>query len=241
MKTIILSAGQGRRLLPFTADLPKCLLELSGVSLLEWQLRSLAAAGMDEVVVVTGFQAAKVEATVAGMSVPLRVRTLHNPFFSVADNLASCWTARHEMTGEFLLLNGDTLIEPAIVDHVLAAPATSPITVTIDRKSAYDPDDMKVSLEGDRLLAIGKTLPLEDVDGESIGLLRFSAEGGRMFVDAVEKALKTNAGLKLWYLSAIDQIARERGTVGFRSIEGHEWGELDFPEDLKNTRSMTAA
>ena len=47
MKAIILSAGQGRRLLPLTEDTPKCLLPLSGRSLLEWQLRALAAACRD--------------------------------------------------------------------------------------------------------------------------------------------------------------------------------------------------
>ena len=241
MKTIILSAGQGRRLLPLTADLPKCLLEFSGMSLLEWQMRSLAKAGVDEIVVVSGFESARVEAAIAEAEVDVRVRILHNPFYALADNLASCWTARHEMTGEFLILNGDTLFEPAVAERVLAGPATAPITVTIDRKPAYDPDDMKVSVQGDRLRAIGKTLPAETVHGESIGFLRFDAAGGALFVAAVEQALKTEAGLKLWYLSAVDRIAREEGTVGVRSIEGLDWGELDFPDDLVRNRAMTAA
>lgn len=242
MKTIILSAGQGRRLLPLTADLPKCLLALSGASLLEWQLRALAAAGACEAVVVTGFQAAKVEAALAGMDLALPVRTLHNPFYAMADNLASCWTARHEMSGDFLILNGDTLFEAAVAARVLGGAATAPITVTVDRKPAYDPDDMKVSVEGERLRAIGKTLPAASVDGESIGLLRFTAEGGRRFVAELERVMKTEAGLKLWYLSAVDRIAREDGeAVGVRSIEGLDWGELDFPDDLARNRAMTAA
>ena len=64
-KAIILSAGKGSRLLPLTADRPKCLIELSGRSLLEWQLDALAEAGLREVVVVTGFRDDLVDAVAA--------------------------------------------------------------------------------------------------------------------------------------------------------------------------------
>lgn len=240
MKTIILSAGRGSRLQGLTADKPKCLLDISGRPLLEWQVRALADAGVEDIVVVTGFGADKVEAAIAGMTGAERVRTLHNPFFALADNLASCWIARAEMAGDFAILNGDTLVEPALAKAVFGSGSAAPIAVTIDRKAAYDPDDMKVSLEGDRLVAIGKTLAPETVHGESIGFLRFTPEGGAVFVAEIETILKAEAGLKLWYLSAVDRIARERGVVGIRSIEGLEWGELDFPEDLAGNRAMTA-
>ncbi|MFD1702378.1 NTP transferase domain-containing protein [Methylopila henanensis] len=240
MKAIILSAGQGRRLLPLTAETPKCLIPFSGRSLLEWQVRALHAAGVMDVVVVTGFEADKVAAALDEIDLPgARLRTSHNPFFELADNLASCWIARHEMADEFLILNGDTLIAPEIAARVLESPATAPITVTIDIKDDYDTDDMKVRAEGDRLLAIGKTLPLDMVTGESIGFLRFTREGGRSFVTEIERLLRNEDGLKRWYLSAIDGIARYHGNVGVRSIQGLEWGELDFPADLDHGVAMT--
>ena len=240
MKAIILSAGQGRRLLPLTAETPKCMIPFSGRPLVEWQVRALAEAGVDDVVVVTGFEAAKVDHALEAISLPgVRLRTTHNPFFELADNLASCWIARHEMRQPFLILNGDTLIEPEIARRVLADPATAPITVTIDRKAEYDSDDMKVRSDGDRLLAIGKTLPDDLVTGESIGFLRFTEEGARTFVTEIERLLRSEEGLKRWYLSAIDGIARYQDVVGVRSIEGLEWSELDFPADLDRGIAMT--
>ena len=140
-KAIILSAGQGSRLLPMTEDLPKCLLDLAGRSMLEWQLRGLAAAGVHEAVVITGFRTELVEQTLERIApAQMKVRTLFNPFYKVADNLASCWMARAELAGPSLILNGDTLFEPEIARRLLAAPR-APITVTIDRKPAYDDDD----------------------------------------------------------------------------------------------------
>jgi choline kinase len=239
-KAIILSAGQGKRLSPLTDTRPKCLVELSGRTVLHWQLRHLRQAGITEVVVVTGFAADTVETEIAGLDLPgMTVRTLFNPFFGLTDNLATCWLARSEMVGDFLLLNGDTLFEPAIAERLIAAPS-APITVTIDRKAAgYDADDMKVLTDGDALRAIGKTI--EAYDAESIGFLRFNPEGAALFTKIVEAALRTPEGLKRWYLSVINQIAQDHDVVRVRSIEGLDWAEMDFPEDLPRNRELAAA
>jgi len=240
MKAIILSAGQGRRLLPLTENRPKCLIPLAGRTLIEWQLRNLAAAGVEEAVVVTGFGAAQVETALRTIGAPgLAVRTLHNPFYAVADNLGSCWAAREEMDGEFLLLNGDTLFEVQIAERLISLAPTSPITLAIDRKAIYDSDDMKVQTEGAQLVAIGKTLEPEVVDGESIGFLRFTDEGSDSFRDAVVEAMRHPAGLRQWYLSVVDKLARDAGRVGVMSIEGLAWGEMDFPADVKRNEKMT--
>jgi choline kinase len=240
MKAIILSAGQGRRLAPLTDTRPKCLIPLTGRTVLEWQLRNLAAAGVEEVVVVTGFGADQVESTLRTMQIQgMAIRTLHNPFYAVADNLGSCWAARGEMAGEFLLLNGDTLFETEIAEQLVDYAPTAPITVVVDRKEMYDADDMKVQTEGAQLVAIGKTLAPELVDAESIGFLRFTAEGGEAFRAAVDAALRRPEGLKQWYLSVIDRLAKTAGQVAVMSIEGLSWGEMDFPADVKRNEKMT--
>lgn len=240
MKAVILSAGQGSRLLPLTEDRPKCLLPLDeGRTVIEWQIHELASCGIDEVVVVVGFHAEQVERLLAGLVRPgLAIRTIYNPFYKLADNLGSCWLARHEMTGDFMVVNGDTVFEAAIPERVLAT-ATAPVTVTIDRKAEYDPDDMKVVLEGTRLVDIGKTLALDVVNGESIGMLLFRGEGPRLFADAVDRAMRTPEGLKWWYLRVIAQLARQT-TVGTVSIEGLDWGEIDYPVDLQRAQAMIA-
>jgi len=98
MKAIILSAGQGTRLRPLTDDRPKCLLHVAErCSLLAWQLRELAAAGVTEAVVVTGFNAGMVDEEIRLHSPPgMTVRTLFNGEYAQLDNLASAWLARKE-------------------------------------------------------------------------------------------------------------------------------------------------
>lgn len=237
-KAIILSAGQGSRLLPLTADQPKCLIDFSGRSLIAWQIASLVANGIDQIVVVTGFRDEKLEAALAALALPgVTIKTRFNPFYKVADNLGSCWIVREEMDQDFIILNGDTLVSPEIVGRLIAG-ATAPITVTIDVKDSYDLDDMKVQRDGDRLLQIGKRLEPAETNAESIGMLAFKGEGPAIFRRQVEAMMRTPEGVLNWYLKAIHALAPS-GVVGTVSIEGLRWAEVDFPEDLPIARALT--
>src|SRR5262245_33080493 len=131
MKAILLSAGQGSRLAPLTADRPKCLLPVGSRTLIDWQLETLKACGIGEAVVVIGFQAEMMERHLARHDTSgFRVRPLFNPFYKVADNLGSCWMARAEMQDAFMIVNGDTLFEAEIARRLLASPQ-APVTITI--------------------------------------------------------------------------------------------------------------
>ena len=239
MRAVILSAGQGSRLLPLTEGRPKCLLPLGPRTLIEWQVWALTQGGVDDIAVVVGYHAQDVVDLLKKLEGPkLKIRTIFNPFYKLADNLASCWLARQEMNQDFVILNGDTVIEPDCFKRLIASP-TAPITVTIDKKDGYDADDMKVQLKGTRLLDIGKTLTPEHTNGESIGMLLFRAAGPKLFTDTLEAIMRTPEGLKWWYLRAIGQIAQKH-KVETCSIEGLRWGEVDFPADLERVSALVA-
>ena len=232
VKAIILSAGQGRRLLPLTESTPKCLLAVSNKPVLAWQIDALLAVGIDEITIIAGFQVGLIEVLLQQRYANYpKIKILFNPFFEVADNLASCWIARAVMTGDFLLLNGDTVIESALLAQVLNSEA-APITLSVDYKSAYDADDMKVQLDTNGWVKqVSKIIPPHQIDAESIGLLYFREQGPQIFSQAVESALRHPAELKSWYLSIIDMLAKQR-LVNSCSVKGYRWCEIDFIEDL---------
>jgi len=237
MKAIVLSAGQGKRLLPLTEFLPKCLLPIrDDACALELQLRALARCGVERATVVAGFGNEAVEHFLRVTPIPgLAVETLINPFYAQSDNLATCWLSRHCMGEDFLLLNGDTIFEDRVLRQVLDGPR-SPITVTIDRKPVYDDDDMKVSIDDDgRLLAIGKTLKPEMVNGESIGLLCFRGSGTKRFREGLDRAIRVPGALNAWYLSVVNELAQEVA-VDTTSVHGFWWREIDSVEDLEEAR-----
>lgn len=238
MKAIILSAGQGSRLGHLVDDRPKCLIAFAGRSLLDRQLDTLAANGVEEAVVVTGFRDELVDAAIAARSGGPKVRTLFNPFYKVADNTGSLFMARAELAGDCLVWNGDTLVSKALMARVVANP-TPGICVTIDRKEAYDDDDMKVIVsDSGRLRAIGKRIA-EGVNGESIGLLAFRSGGAERFRAAIERAMRTSEGTTIWYLRVIHHLA-QNGEVQTLDIAGEEWGEVDFPDDVVRAESLVA-
>jgi L-glutamine-phosphate cytidylyltransferase len=237
MKAIILSAGQGSRLGHLVDDRPKCLIDFNGRSLLDRQLDTLEANGVHEAVVVTGFHDELVQQAVARRSGGPKVRTIFNPFFKVADNTGSLFMAREELSGDCLVWNGDTLVSRALMRRVVGNDRAG-ICVTIDRKQGYDEDDMKVVEEGGRLKAIGKRLPLDTVNAESIGLLAFRSGGAEQFRKAVEQAMRTPEGTTIWYLRVINHIAQS-ADVWTLDIDGEEWGEVDFPQDVDSARELT--
>lgn len=239
MRAIILSAGQGSRLLPLTETCPKCLLPVAdGRTVLDVQLEALAQCGVREATVMIGFGADQVEDHLEKFPTPgIRVETFYNPVYKVADNLITVWLAQHLMVGDFIILNGDTLFDPAVLAKLLASPR-APLTLAINEKAdGYDSDDMKVSLNGGRRLrAVGKTLEADIVNGESIGLMVFRDRGGELFREALNCAVREQTSVGAWYLSVVGALA-ETTPVETAAITGLWWGEVDSQEDLAVVRS----
>lgn len=206
--------------------------------MLEWQLREIAKCRIDEVVVVTGYGADKVEAILQRVQQP-PVRSLYNPFYANCDNLGTCWVARPEMTDDFVLINGDTLFEAEVLARLLDTPAAWPVTLVTDRKTSYDDDDMKVAVEGERLLRVGKRLSADTVTGESIGMMALRRSGPALMRRRLDDIVRRDEGLDRWYLTAIDELAGE-GHVGVCSAAGLSWCEIDDRADLAVAERLVA-
>ena len=240
MRVIILAAGQGKRLLPLTADVPKALLDIHGRSLVARQIEAFASCGLSDFVVVTGYGADRMEEALTAIARArgVRISTVYNPFYAVADNLASCWMARHEMTGDFIQVNGDNVFRADLVERLLTAPS-APIAVAINRKTSYDTDDMKVMLDSGRLTEIGKMLPVDTVDAEAVGFYIFRGGGVQAYAEVLDRAMRDPAGLKQWFPWAVGMLAKTTD-IQTISINGIRWCEVDVPVDLQQARQMVA-
>lgn len=233
MKAIILAAGQGRRLWPFTANCPKCLLPIGAGSILEQQLANLEGAGIREVVLVCGFGIERIRTALAAFQGKLSVKLRYNPFYALADNLVSLWTARAEMDRDFLLLNGDNVFHPQILQHLLATEDCC--CLMIRRKVCYDPDDMKLHVQDGQVRAIGKSLPA--AHAESVGIMRFAGEGRRCLLGILEE-LVARAGTtsKLRYVAGVQRLIDLGHPVVGCEVGDLPWADVDTPEDLHFVR-----
>ncbi len=233
MQVIIPAAGQGRRLLPLTADTPKALLDIAGQPLILRQIEAFARHGVSDFQVVTGYAAGRMEEVLAKAASQFRVSigTIYNPFYSVADNLASCWMARHAMTDDFIQVNGDNVFAADLVERLLAAPR-APVSVAINTKPAYDADDMKVILKDRKVAEIGKGLDPAKVHAEANGFYVFQGGGVAAYRDVLDRFMREPSGLKQWFPAAVSRLAGERD-VATILLDGIRWAEVDFPQDYE--------
>ncbi len=168
-QAVILAAGKGTRIRVSTDDLPKPLQVVAGMPLIKRTLLALGEAGITRVVVVTGFMADQVGATITGdpayAAAGIAIELVHNPDFDKANGL-SVLVGGAAAGGPFVLSMADHIYDPAVPRLVgtcdLAVAdlylATDPRVDTI-----LDLDDAtKVRTEDGRIVDIGKTLAVYD-------------------------------------------------------------------------------
>ncbi len=168
-RALILAAGLGSRLREGGVDLPKPLQVVRGKTLLDRTVTTLAAAGIEEIWVVVGFRAEVLEAAIAESAarwagLGVRVQPLRNPEYEKANGV-SVLCARGVVPGPFLLSMSDHVYDVAVARAAAEADMIAgDLWLCVDRRAEiYDIDDAtKVKTEGDRIVDIGKTIPVHD-------------------------------------------------------------------------------
>ena len=189
MKAIILAAGTGSRLYPYTQYIPKCLLDLGGTTILEEQINHIRDCGINEVVIVVGFGFEKVENFLRNYDgLGMRIKTLYNPFYQTTNSLVSLWIARSEMDEDIVVMNGDDVFEIDVLDKVLSM-RDEKICLPIKKKYSYDNEDMKVIVDQQRVLKISKGIR-NNVSAESVGIRVFRDTGVELIKRAIEEELR---------------------------------------------------
>lgn len=235
MRIVILAAGTGTRLMPLTRNTPKSLLELgNGYSLLETQLRSIQACGVRDVTLVTGYRSEQIEAKLRHYR-DFNFTIIFNPFYRLTNNLVSAWLGLKDAQEETILLNGDDIFHPAVMERLLAHDGD--LAMVVCRKDAFDADDMKVRTAGARVLDVGKDIPCHEANGESIGMMVLRRFGLRSFQAKLDAMVRDEDNLQVFYLAAFRQLMAEGHTVGFTECGPEEWAEVDFHPDLDLVRN----
>jgi len=227
---VILAAGTGTRLRPLTDNRPKCLLEVGGRALLDYQLDALAANDVQDVLVVTGYCAEQVVERYGA-----RVRTLYDPEYETTNNLHSLWTARKELAGrDVVCLHADVLFHAAILRPCLEA--GHDVTAVLDR--ALVEETMKARVEGERIVEIGKQIPAREQFGTFLGIARFAPTATAALVDSLELLVEDEAQRQSYFVACLPLLAGQGLQVGYSLTGGLPWVEIDTPEDLEASATV---
>lgn len=228
MTAIVLAAGAGKRLLAASRGRPKCLIEIGGRSLLRRLLADLAAAGIRDAVVVTGFGAEAVEESVRTVT-DIRVRCVVNPRYREGAIL-SLWAARDVLReGPALVMDADVLCGPALLARLVRS--SHPTCFLLDDSVTSTGEEQMLLVRAGRVLDIVRGgAPGWELQGESVGFLKLSAEAAALLEALL--AQRVAAGDTAIEHEEVYPDLLARVHVGFERVGGLPWTEIDFPEDI---------
>jgi choline kinase len=178
MRVIIIGAGRGRRLMPTTADAPKCYAEVAGKRLLDWALDAFRQNGLERIAFIGGYQIDKVRADYPGFTFR------HNADWERNNILASLFYAEDLMDGPFLCCYSDILFSPRVIGDLARSRADIALgvdTAWLERyteRTEHPSDDAeKVTVRGGCVTRVHRGIAEAEAYGEYIGVAKFSAEG----------------------------------------------------------------
>ena len=236
---MVLAAGAGRRLAPYTDTLPKTLVPVDGErTILDIALANLKAAGIDDVAVVTGYAAAAVEQRRAALERDhgVALQLVFNDKAEVWNNAYSLWCARDLLPEGVLLINGDTVHPPSVEETLLAARGPD-ILLALDDVKPLGGEEMKVQLDGDgRMSRINKALDPATAQGEYIGLTLIEPAAAAPLAGALEATFRRDP--QLYYEDGYQEFADRGGRVGVAPIGAVDWAEVDDHADLARAREI---
>jgi choline kinase len=247
VKAIIVAAGMGRRLQPYTDDRPKCMVPVAGRPILQRQVEALRAHGVSDILVIRGYLGDRI--TVPGL------RFLENPRFRENNILASLLYAARELDEGFLFSYSDIVYHPDVVRTLITTPGE--VALVVDRAWALAYDGRTEHPLGEAELAreeagcivrVGKrAVPAEEAAGEFIGLARFSAHAGRTLRETYERLAPGLAGkpfgdaprFEVAYLTDMLNHLVQESAFELRPayIDGR-WREIDTTQDLERAERI---
>ncbi len=235
MKAIILAAGIGNRLKPIIDKTPKSLIRIGGRTILERMLDSLAAAGVRDICLVTGYLKEMIAEAVGEEHNGAKIRYIENREYKLG-SIVSLWVARREFStaDDLLLMDADVVFESRLIGRLIGSKNEN--CFLIDRHFSESGEEMKVAVLGWRVTQIARRITRKhDEVGEGVGFFKTSAAHRREFLKAVEETIALDRGAD--YEEALDNFIRHV-PAGIEEITGLKWTEVDFPEDIKKAESL---
>lgn len=244
LKAILLVAGEGKRLRPFTIDRPKCMVEVDGISLIDRQLSILKMEGVDNIVMIGGYKAEMLKKE----GIKLK---LNNEYYKT-NMLWTLFSAEEELEGDVIVSYGDIVYSRKILQALIKS--TADIAITIDKEwenywrarndnPLDDAETLKLREDG-TIIEIGKKPnSIDDIEGQYMGLMKFSARGVKDIKEvfyAAKKDISLLGGpIENAYMTDLLQASINMNKVVTSIPISDPWVEIDTVKDLNSSITST--
>ena len=233
---VILAAGMAKRLRPLTDTQPKCLLKVGERTLLKRTVDAQLAAGINELVVVTGYRSGMIRDFLTNHYPTLTIHFIHNADYEHNNNIFSLWMTRPYTDGkDFLLMDSDILLDPKLVKTIVEQAGTA---LALNRHECGE-EEIKIIVDSeDRVVELSKTCSIADAIGESVGVERIASDYSTALFRELEQMIEREGLIDIFYERAFERLIpqghhfRVVDTTDFFSIE------LDTVEDFERAKEL---
>ncbi|MEU3397888.1 choline kinase [Streptomyces filamentosus] len=238
---LVLAAGAGRRLRPYTDTLPKALVPVDGdTTILDLTLKNFAEIGLTEVAIVVGYRKEAVYARKEALEAKygLQITLVDNDKAEEWNNAYSLWCAREVLKRGVILANGDTVHPVSVEKTLLAARGKGQkIILALDTVKQLADEEMKVvTAEGKGVQKITKLMDPAEATGEYIGVTLIEAEAAEELADALKTTFERDPDL--YYEDGYQELVNRGFTVDVEPIGEVSWVEIDNHDDLAKGREI---
>ncbi|RST18297.1 phosphocholine cytidylyltransferase family protein [Streptomyces sp. WAC05374] len=237
---LVLAAGAGRRLRPYTDTLPKALVPVDGErTVLDMTLANFAAVGLTEAAVVVGYRKEAVYARKAELEARygLELTLIDNDKAEEWNNAYSLWCARDVLKEGVILANGDTVHPVSVEQNLLAARGDGQrIILALDTVKNLADEEMKVIVDGRGVRRITKLMDPATATGEYIGVTLIEPEAAEDLADALKATFERDPDL--YYEDGYQELVDRGFQIDVESIGDVRWVEIDNHDDLAKGREI---
>ncbi|MEU7296887.1 phosphocholine cytidylyltransferase family protein [Streptomyces exfoliatus] len=238
---LVLAAGAGRRLRPYTDTLPKALVPVDGeTTILDGTLKNFAEIGLTEVAIVVGYRKEAVYARKEALEAKygLTITLVDNDKAEEWNNAYSLWCAREVLKRGVILANGDTVHPVSVEKTLLAARGKGQkIILALDTVKNLADEEMKVITAEDKgVQRITKLMDPATATGEYIGVTLIEPEAAEALADALKATFERDPDL--YYEDGYQKLVDDGFTIDVAPIDDVKWVEIDNHDDLAKGREI---
>ena len=227
MKALILNSGLGHRMGVLTSEHPKCMTEItSRDTILSRQLRLIADAGIDEVVMTTGYYNEILVNYCHSLGLPLHFTFVNNPLYDKTNYIYSIYCAKDELYGDdIVLMHGDLVFEESVFERVLASDGSC---MTVSSTLPLPEKDFKAVIHGGRIEKVGIEFFTDAMAAQP--LYKIDAADFKVWLDEI-CAFCESDNRKCYAENAFNQVS-DRCRIVPLDFTDALCAEIDTPEDL---------
>ncbi|MEL7668860.1 phosphocholine cytidylyltransferase family protein [Methanobacterium sp.] len=234
MIAIILAAGTGTRLMPLTKDIPKPLLEIDNMSLLERMMINCISSGINKFIIVLGHKKERVIEKIEDLKnrCDVEINTVENKRYSQTNTSCSVSLATRQLNEDVLIINGDNVVDERIISGLLAINETA---LVVDNYKQLNEESFKIRIEDNVIMEIGKGINIDMASGEFIGVSKISKNDLSMFNSILEGLIAED--VQNYYDLTYKDLSK-KSRIEYFYTNGLKWTEIDDKNDWEYAHTL---